>query len=431
MKKKVILLWSLFAAMTFSACTENNDAPINEEAKSNLVVKFNFSETDTRATASTAIPTTSWSNIDQVQLFLYDAAGVVKYSKIVKPNKSGDAGNSVTGGYQYTYADVPVGTYTLVAVANANRTTGTPTVGGFVNTYIDDAPTAPVAVWSDGNVRAKNITTDLFMKHQAGTFPDFLTSAVPGFSTSNKAYKEPAEIFMGTAVKGTGATSTKVVTITEGVSTDAGTISLKREVSMMRVRLNVSESAAGVDNTTAGTNGIDWTKDASIMIYRLPAKVNIHDARTIQASVETDILSISGTNVFKTAEPASGYGTGGVILTDNFSMWRDIIVFPNAEDAAKPGKAAIGSQYFIVVSGQGKVGHQLADGEVMTAAAPIYWSGIILDTFESNVIREVNLTLKTGGVADPPAEPIEYGGLDVVVGTPIAWDSIVSTGIDM
>lgn len=49
-----------------------------------------------------------------------------------------------------------------------------------------------------------------------------------------------------------------------GITTTVPAIALKREVAMLRVRLNVK------DSETDNLNTVDFTKDASIMIYRLP-----------------------------------------------------------------------------------------------------------------------------------------------------------------
>ena len=48
------------------------------------------------------------------------------------------------------------------------------------------------------------------------------------------------------------------------------------------------------------------------------------------------------------------------------------------------------------------------------------------------MIREVNLTLRTGGSTTVPVTPTEYGGLTITVGAPTPWDSnIVNSDIIM
>ena len=59
------------------------------------------------------------------------------------------------------------------------------------------------------------------------------------------------------------------INVTAGVTTSVPAVALKREVAMMRVRLNVKDSETNNENT------IDFTKDASIMIYRLPENMKV------------------------------------------------------------------------------------------------------------------------------------------------------------
>lgn len=148
MRKKSMFLWSLLAAMTMSACSEHNELPSGEvpggNSKANFIVKLNFEGTSmeqggkTRAAQSTAVPETSWSNIRQVQILLYDASNIVRFSDVVTPT----AGNTT-----FTYTDVPAGTYTMVAIANAKSSADA------INTYLDGG-TTPVE-WGMWNVRQK------------------------------------------------------------------------------------------------------------------------------------------------------------------------------------------------------------------------------------------------------------------------------------
>ena len=48
---------------------------------------------------------------------------------------------------------------------------------------------------------------------------------------------------------------------------------------------------------------------------------------------------------------------------------------------------------------------------------------MIKENFTPNTIREVNLTLRSGGTTDVPTKPREEGGLTISVGTPEAWSS--------
>lgn len=417
MRKKSMFLWSLLAAMTMSACSEHNELPSGEvprgNSKANFIVKLNFEGTSmeqggkTRAAQSTAVPETSWSNIRQVQILLYDASNIVRFSDVVTPT---------TGNTTFTYTDVPVGTYTMVAIANAKSSTDA------INTYLDGGTTPEE--WNMWNVRQKQ-AQNMVMKYKPSTFPTFCAADL----SANAAYAEPAEIFMG-AVQG--------VTVSSDGPVTPSPIALKREVSLMRVRLNVKDKEGNTNNENTA-NGVDFAQDASIMIYRLPdhLKVMAGNAGGVSAtSTATNILSISGGEVFKTTDPTSGYNAGGKVLSGNFTMWRDVVVFPNnggrANDSATTGTADRQRQYFIVVSGRGKAGHILGDGTALPNDATVYWSGVVKENFVPNVIREVNLTLRTGGSTTVPVTPTEYGGLEITVSAPTPWDSnIVNSDIIM
>lgn len=398
--RKPIMLSSLFVALLMSACAGQNDNPGRDGAeKSDLVVKLSLEDANgakTRAAQSAAIPETSWSNIRQVQLFLYDASNTVRFSDIITPSASNTT---------FTYTDVPVGTYTVVVVANAQSSTDA------ISTYLDGG-TSPVE-WTMWNVRQKQVG-NMVLKCKPGTFPEFCASAMAG----KTAFMEPAEIFMGSASN---------VTVAAEGTVNVPSITLKREVSLMRVRLNVKEG--GDTNNDNSANGVDFNQDASIMIHRLPDSMTIQEGNAGgvgSTSSVANVISLSGSEIFHTNDPASGYNPA-TILGGNFTMWRDIVVFPNnggrANNSAVGGMASTQQQYFIVVSGRAKAGHILGDGTTLASDATVYWSGVVKENFVPNVIREVNLTLRTGGSTTVPTSPTEYGGLTIEVGAPAAWDS--------
>ena len=272
--------------------------------------------------------------------------------------------------------------------------------------------------WDMWNVRQKD-ATKLTMTHKTGEFPAFCKDKQN--TAGNKAYKVPSEIFMGSAD----------VTVSAGHAVTSN-ISLKREVSLMRVRLNVQEGEHGVDNK----NSVDYTKDASIMIFRLPKNMSItagNQGGVSTASEIKHVLSVSGNGTFKIANPTDGYNPK-TILTDKFTMWNDVIVFPNndgrADNSDVTGTATANRQYFIVISASGKAGHVLADGTKLNSDKTVYWSGIIKEKFVPNTIREVNLTLRTGGTTVVPTQPTENGDLTITVSEPEQWNTnIVESSI--
>ena len=397
MKKRFSLLWSLLAMVVVWACSKSGGSDYPDPEKAGLTFQVTFDKTgmEGRAPQSTAIPETSWSNIKQLQFLLYNTSGQVVYSTIVNPT------SALT---TFTYTDVPVGTgYTLVAVANVKSSSDA------ITTYLDGGTTP--TEWTMWNVRQKTLP-NLVIEHKAGDFPTFCSSKLT--TAGNTAYTEPSEIFMGASAS---------FDVTTGITTTVPAIALKREVAMLRVRLNVK------DSETDNLNTVDFTKDASIMIYRLPDNMKVGAANAggvSSTSTDANILAVKDGTIFNTANPTSGYDPK-VILGGNFTMWRDIIVWPNnggrAVNGASTAEASTDRQYFIVVSGRGATGHILANGDEMAADGPVYWSGLIKENFTPNTIREVNLTLRSGGTTDVPTKPREEGGLTISVGTPEAWSS--------
>ena len=397
MKKRFSLLWSLLAMVVVCACSKSGGSDYPDPEKAGLTFQVTFDKTgmEGRAPQSTAIPETSWSNIKQLQFLLYNTSGQVVYSTIVNPT------SALT---TFTYTDVPVGTgYTLVAVANVKSSSDA------ITTYLDGGTTP--TEWTMWNVRQKTLP-NLVIEHKAGDFPTFCSSKLT--TAGNIAYTEPSEIFMGASAS---------FDVTTGITTTVPAIALKREVAMLRVRLNVK------DSETDNLNTVDFTKDASIMIYRLPDNMKVGAANAggvSSTSTDANILAVKDGTIFNTANPTSGYDPK-VILGGNFTMWRDIIVWPNnggrAVNGASTAEASTDRQYFIVVSGRGATGHILANGDEMAADGPVYWSGLIKENFTPNTIREVNLTLRSGGTTDVPTKPREEGGLTISVGTPEAWSS--------
>ncbi len=403
MKKKVILMWSLCTAMAFSACTEKEDnAPETKNVE--FAVKLNFSGADTRATPSTAVPVTSWGIINEVQFFLYEkTTKVVKFSAVETPTG--------TGTKEYVYTSVPQGDYILVAVASTkarNMSNITPFGAGATGE----------AAWDRFNVLDKNIE-DLYMTHKEINtgFPAFIDVDYKN-DPLMKAYSEPAEIFMGY----------EEVEVEPNKMNNA-TVKLERQVSLMRVRLNIGA------NDKVEFTGSTATA-SSILVRHLPNKMGIEQGNAGGVSADVTLKNVqvaSGSDVFNTVDPTSGYAipnnpTGTPKILDagtGFIMWRDIIVFPNSErgDANLTDDADGNRRYLIAISGLGKVGHVLANGDVLTVDTPVYWTGTVTEKFVANEIREVNITLNTGGYTDLPTT--EFGDLTITVSEPEPWNAVI------
>lgn len=410
MRKRSAYVLSFVMALMMVACSEN-DVNILTGETAELRLQLSFEGTtnpNSRAAETTAIPLTSWDNIRQVQFFLYDATGKIVYSKVETP----------TPNKPYVYTDVPTGdSYTLVAVANAKSTSDA------VTTYISN-----VAVeWDMHFVRQKQIG-DLFIKHKVGEFPQY------NKPTGNVAITEPAEIFLAYQ------TNIKI----SSTQKETASLQLTREVSLFRARLNVEEAR---DESTGQTydmkNTVDFTKNASILIYRLPEYIGISEGNGGGVSTSSDekqVIAVWNTDgsVFKTADPTDGYKENGKIINaeEKFTMWRDIVVFPNNGGRVKGNNvtedATDDQQYTIVISAQGEAGHVLADGTILSEPTTVYWSGLVKSVFTPNVIRDVNITLRSGGSATIPTEPVTQGDLEITVGAPADWSSVVvNTNVEL
>ena len=399
---KTKLLIALAGLAAFVACNKNvKTAEPTAENTGKVAFTVSFEAAPgVKAAKSTAIPKTSWENVKTLQFFLYDNAKKVKYAYQTTSLPSTNGGKKT-----FTYTDVPVGTYTLVAVANANPAQN-------VNTFVGGSE----MTWNSFNVREKLVNT-MFMKHKSGSFPTFVT-----MPPANKAFVEPGEIFMASKTN---------VQITNGNTTKVEDLKLQREVSMLRARVNVKDTDPGVNNTSTGNDGVDWTKNVSIMVYRLPdhmLPMDGNDGGVSTTSTQTNILVYAGQ--LNSADPDASKYNPTQIIGGNFTMWKDLIVFPNnggRSDVNLAANASVDRQYYIVVSAEGKAGHILADGTKLTAPTTIFWRGLAKGKFSPNTIREVNLTLKSGGQKEVPTEPGQEGTLVVEMGEPVAWNSNIQT----
>lgn len=409
MRKKGFYVWSLVAALMMTACSEKED-PVIAGEKTSLEFAIDFGDIVKTRAQSTAVPVTSWAkSINKVQFFLYDVSGNIKYSAVVDPTTSTESPK------KFVYTDVPVGiNYTLVAVANVDAATDP------ISTSISGSATT----WNSYNVRQKAIGA-LSIGYKSSSFPAFAPV------TGATAYAAPSEVFMAYVTN---------VNVSSGQQTTLTTpLKLKREVSLLRARLNVKDTEADVNNTGTGAGGVDWTQNVSVLIYRLPNSMGIAEGNAGGiATTSTATNVIVDTRAWRTVNPTTTDYSSTLILTGNFEKWQDIVVFPNnggrgGLSVGNDVKASVNHQYFIVVTALGKTGHVLANGNELTADTRIYWDGLIQEAFFPNYIREVNLTLKSGGKdGDLPTTPTEQGELIITVSDPEAWDSnILDTDIEL
>ncbi len=411
MKKVFISL--VTAMLLFSACgSDDIQTEVDNSDKVGslkLEVAFEGVNQQTKA-GSAAAPITSWSNVKQVQMFLYDkTTGNIAFSYTIHPS---------TGNTTFPWTNIPVGTYDIALVANVKSSTDN------VATSISGGPitSANSVEFTDFNVRGKKINTQVFMDLKPTTFPANHT-----FQTGDKAYSEASEVFTAYA---------QDVTIQEGVTTTLGSaMALKREVALMRVRVNKNASflnESGKEVNFAHANNF-------IVIHRLPVGFGLKTQTpkflggivTANSDENRIMIGATGASTFKTADPAAtAYKPTGIIDSD-FKLWRDIIVLPNVvktEPEVSPSSNAENSRkYFVVISAMAPAGYELADGTKTDVAKPIYWSGVISEVFSSNIIREVNLTIKSRGDDKNPDGPKAEGGLIIEVTQPEPWNKNIES----
>lgn len=415
--KKVFNSFYVLMLLFLSSCASNENVDTTTKGTSGtLVTKINFSQAQgTRATSnaeSTAIPITSWSNVKDLQLFLYKEDGTVAFSAIFTPSDGTTSGTEKT----FTWTNVPKGTYKLALVANIHS--------GDIRTTLDGSN------WDSAltsyNVIGKSLTTT------PGIYADLKTTAFPAqynnVDGKDAAYLPPSEIFT--------AYSSSSVKIEEGktnndLNSSSSALSLKREISLMRVRVDRT-------NKTEAANLEDKvhfdTEHSFIVVHRLPKGLRLDGTGAFEDSDKDRILiGAKGAGTFEKTDPTSGYNAGGVILSQGYTLWRDIFVLPT-KIASTDLTDLANRKYFIIIAGWADQGYVYADNQKVEeqGGKAVYWWGTINGVFSPNVIREVNLSLKSAGYSTHPVDPDETGGLTITVGAPLNWSSnIVSETIEL
>lgn len=436
--KKIYFSLITIAILLFTACT-NNDVPGNEAVETGtLTATISFegkSAVDgrsTRAVGSNAIPTVSWENVEQVQLFLYGTDGRVAFSRTVIPTASNQT---------FTWANVPVGSYRLALLANVKSSSDN------MATLIGTAPTE----FTDANVIGQVFNTDLKIDLKTIPLPTNMGPSIPPHdwdvaTTGKVGYAAPSEVF----------TAFKDITIAAGAVTTvpATELVLRREIAMMRARFNIKQMP---DQPVADKARFGNVSDF-IVIQRLPVGFELPVGGVLPAEPANQLtrggsivnlasddkrvmIGETGADTYKTANPTSGYSPT-TILGGDFTLWNDIHVLPNASKSeiesnnltkgSNLPEALNSRKYFIIISALVDKDYVYADGSIAQADnSLVYWFGTIDGAFTKNVIREVNMTLTTEGYPDIPVGPGEFGGLEINVGIPENWDSeIVSSDIE-
>lgn len=434
---KKLFLSAIAAAALFSACSSSDDAVDNgvNGPKGELKAEISFQgvASSTRAAQSTAIPPTTWANIKDLKMFLVsNATSKVSLAKDITIPASPGAS------FTETWTGVPAGTYNVVLIANSK-----PQATGSTISNIISGTSTP---WTQTNVITKGITgatPDIYLGLAQTTAPTGAVFTAAGIVP----FSEPTEVFT--------AYSTAPVTVAASTPASVTGLDLKRQVAMMRVRINQdAKNAQGI----AYNSGVDLVVDPGadsklniLSIARQPSVAYAFQSGAFKGGLPTGsvfsdtkaILVATGAGIYSKSEPS--YATGGKkVLTGDFKAYRDVIVFPNMEvsslattSAALNTQTAIAdNKYWIQVSAVAPIGYvpvnaQGVDQPALTKKTVVYWAAPIEHVFAPNYIREVNLSLIKPGSIDV-LDPQETGNLKIEVGTPEQWNSnILDSNIDM
>ncbi len=393
-------------AIMFSSC--NNDEVTNSEGSSGSIrFAVDFEEvagaTTKAAASSTAIPITTWNNVEKIRMFLYNPTdGTIAYSYEIDPAAKADK--------VFNFLDIPSGTYDLALVANIRNSVKTN-----VATSVDNWGT--IAELGDYTVRTKKLNTAVVMDLKKMTaFPAGHT--VPA---ARLPFYSAPEVFMAYQAGVVIATGqTKDLTATP--------LLLKREVSMMRFRINKK-----ADFLNEAGKVVDFAQATNLVaVQNIPVAFGVKVgsfAGGINAASDANriIVGASGVSTFKTTNPTATTHTNPVVIDADFTLWQDVLVLPNATKAEGKTASADASQtrkFSIIVSAYAPAGYVLDNGTPLATARPIYWSGIVNEVFLENNIREVNLTIKSRGT-DVWPEIKEVGGLDIKVSAPENWNATI------
>lgn len=402
MKKVLFSLASI--VLLLSSCGSDEDIQTISKT-GDLVTTISFDGITPKAASSTAIPITSWSNVKKIQMFLYNATtGNVAFSAIIDPATSTDK--------KFTWTNVPEGTYELALVANVKSNEND------ITTSLDGG-TTPVML-DPFNVVNKKLNTEIFFDLKKATFPTGHT-----FAAGKVAYAPTSEVFTAYA---------SAVKIEEGKKTDlsvSGPLKLKREISLMRLRIDRTDKL----ESAPALSTVDFANASNfVSIEKLPVGLGLKlgsfagGIYATPSDANRVMIGSAGVNTFKTADPTTGYKPT-VIVDNKFTLWQDIRVLPNAtraEGKAASADADAARRYVIVLAGWAPKDYEYADGTKAPKAQPVYWSGTVKGVFSPNVIREVNMNIKSKGYPEIP-NPQPEGELIIEVGAPENWNAIIET----
>jgi len=402
---KKVLLSLASAVLLLSSCS--NDDNIQTESKTgDLVTKISFDGIAKKAASSTAIPVTSWSNVNKMQLFLYKSGGAVAFSAVLDPSEIADDVKT------YTWKSIPEGTYELALVANIKSDEDN------VDTYLDGGTTK--TKFEQYNVLSRKLNSELFIDLKE--LSDFPTGHT--FESTDVPYAPASEVFTAYA---------SGVKIEEGKKNDLTNtpLKLRREISLMRVRIDRTDKP----ESAPALSTVNFSHDRNyITVEKLPVglgvKLDSFEGGIYATASDANRIMIggTGTSTYNDADPTTGYDPK-VIVDPNFTLWKDIRVLPNATKAdaiASDADAAAERRYVITITGWAPKDYEYADGYIAPQAQPVYWSGTVKGVFSPNIIREVNMNILSKGHWIKP-KPQPEGELHIKVEAPEDWNTNIES----
>lgn len=429
--KKIYFSLITIAILLFTACT-NNDVPGNQETTETGTLRATISfggETNTpnenavanktRAgeASSTAVPIVSWANVKQIQLFLYKENGAIAFTKTLVP---GSATNpEASDGRIFDIPNIPLGNYKLALLANASNSTDN------VTTSNDGGQSWDIEL--DINTVVGKKISDLLVDLKEKELP-YVPDTLVGF-TDRKGYEKPSEIFTVVDVP---------VSIEGGKMADVKAGPLKREISLMRTRFDITTLPEGTAEEVAfykkNREKVDFdTENSFIVVQSLPKYFSLADGMSAESDPKRILVAATGEKTYLDVDPPTGYKSNDgsdsyKIIDGTFTRWNDIQIFPNVTGRTGTD-VTTGREYFIIISAwvdlkEGET-YTYADGKKASRPQPVFWWAKVAEPFTRNVIREVNLTLKSAGYLEFPDAPTEQGGLTIEIGAPEPWNNVI------
>ena len=441
MKKRfdLFFLASLLFAACMTSCSDSTfPEPVGpgelptEVAPFSVKLDLNRGDIKTRASQSSMKPVTRWKDIKHMMLLLHTEDGTIRWAKILNAQTFDTLQDNQP--LELFYESAPVGALHFVAVANCDPNGGNVSQGLLVDSYTTienpdynpEDPNSPQYItetvreiqdysFTEANLLSVNKNQLVISpKYTPGKFlPDFYREAVAKYIDDGSypvryGIQEPGNIFRG------GDDHVTIEKDTENYIE----CELSRDVSLLRVRLNPS---------VLNSDGlIDFTQNSGIFIGNVPREMHIPsngggtDGTVTEpgyqpasdVSIRNAIMSIYNPNgTFYYQDPTEGYvfaeGNGpdsARIVTEEFPLWRDIILFPTS--VVDPNNSLRAKNpYYLTISAKALKGHRLHDGSVMQEDGTVYWSAKITTVMKPNNIYEFNIQLYGGGTYPLPPDP--------------------------